>query len=98
MTATTVNRDQIDTAIELQRDGTHAYRIELAGHTFLLDPDAAIALADELNAIDCFNVTVARPDAHPLFHATEWVRVKLAAKGHEADDDNDDSGAIWMNL
>ena len=52
MTATTVNRDQIDTAIELQRDGTHAYRIELAGHTFLLDPDAAAALTDELNALD----------------------------------------------
>ena len=49
---TTVNRDQIDTAIELQRDGTHAYRIELAGHTFLLDPDAAAALTDELNALD----------------------------------------------
>lgn len=48
----TVNRDQIDTAIELQRDGTHAYRIELAGHTFILDIDAAIALADELNALD----------------------------------------------
>ena len=29
----TVNRDQIDTAIELQRDGTHAYRIELAGES-----------------------------------------------------------------
>ena len=51
-TLTTVNRDQIDTAIELQRDGTHAYRIELAGHTFLLDPDAAAALTDELNALD----------------------------------------------
>ena len=52
MTATTVNRDQIDTAIELQRDGTHAYRIELAGRAFLLDPDAAAALTDELNARD----------------------------------------------
>ena len=51
-TLTTVNRDQIDTAIELQRDGTHAYRIELAGHAFLLDPDAAAALTDELNALD----------------------------------------------
>ena len=60
MTATTVNRDQIDTAIELQRDGTHAYRIELAGHMFLLDPDAAAALTDELNALD--------PHADPCTH------------------------------
>ena len=52
MTITTVNRDQVDTAIELQRDGTRAYRIELAGRAFLLDPDAAAALADELNALD----------------------------------------------
>ena len=60
MTATTVNRDQIDTAIELQRDGTHAYRIELAGRAFLLDPDAAAALTDELNALD--------PHADPYTH------------------------------